>query len=129
MNSSPPLRVLVIDDDTSILEVVEIALRERGYDVILADDGAEGLFRVERDCPDLIILDMVMPRRSGLTVLERLRRWGSRSPRIIVMSGNDQPRHQEFARNCGAEAFLTKPVDIDVVADQVDALLRQPQSS
>ncbi len=118
-----PIRVLVIDDDHSILEVIEFALIERGYDVLLADDGAEGLARVERDRPDLIILDMVMPRRSGLMVLERLRQWGTQSPRIIVLSGSDHPKQREFAIHCGADAFLAKPVDIDLVMDQVDSLL------
>ncbi len=121
--NSRNLRVLVIDDDRSILEVVGIALTERGYDVILADDGAEGLSRVERDRPDLVILDMVMPRRSGMTVLEKLKQWGPNSPRVIVLSASDHPKQREFAMNCGAEAFLSKPVDIDVVADQVDLLL------
>lgn len=119
----PNLRVLVIDDDRSILEVVEMALTERGYEVLLADDGAEGLARVERDRPDLIILDMVMPRRSGLMVLERLRQWGTQSPRIIVLSASDHPKQREYAMTCGADAFLSKPVDIDVIADQVDSLL------
>ena len=122
MNPLHP-RVLVIDDDRSILEVVEFALTERGYDVLLADDGAEGLARVERDRPDLVILDMVMPRRSGLTVLERLRQWGPQSPHIIVLSGSDHPKQREFAMSCGADAFLSKPVDIEVVADRVDMLL------
>jgi two-component system response regulator MprA len=123
---SPNPRVLVIDDDRSILEVVEFALSERGYEVLLADDGAEGLARVERDRPDLIILDMVMPRRSGLTVLERLRQWGSQSPHIIVLSASDHPKQRDYAMSCGADAFLSKPVDIDVVADYVDSLLSKP---
>jgi CheY-like chemotaxis protein len=123
---TPQPRVLVIDDDPSILEVVEFALTERGYDVLLADDGAEGLARVERDRPDLIILDMVMPRRSGLTVLERLRQWGTQSPHIIVLSASDHPKQREFAMRCGAEAFLSKPIDIELVADQVDLLLVRP---
>lgn len=121
--NSRNLKVLVIDDDPSILEVVEIALTERGYEVILADDGAEGLSRVERDRPDLVILDMVMPRRSGLMVLERLKQWGPNSPHIIVLSASDHPKQREYALECGAEAFLRKPVDIEVVADQVDQLL------
>lgn len=78
---------------------------------------------MERDRPDLVILDMVMPRRSGLSVLERLREWQGECPRIIVMSANDQPKQREYALSCGADAFLAKPVDIDVVADRVDTLL------
>jgi two-component system response regulator MprA len=118
--------VLVIDDDRSILEVVEFALSERGYEVLLADDGAEGLARVERDRPDLIILDMVMPRRSGLTVLERLRQWGTQCPHIIVLSASDHPKQRDYAMSCGADAVLSKPIDIDIVADHVDSLLSKP---
>ena len=116
------LRVLVIDDDPSIREVVEFALVAQGYEVLLATDGTEGLCRAERDAPDLIILDVVMPRRNGLAVLERLRQWGARSPRIIVMSANDEPKQREFAETCGADVFLSKPVDIDVLLQQVEAL-------
>ncbi len=126
--SNPHPRILVIDDDQSIREVVEYALKERGYDVVLADNGAEGLFRMERDAPDLIILDMVMPRRSGLSVLEHLRNWKGHSPRIIVMSANDQPKQREYAFDCGADAFLSKPADIDEIADQVEALLISEKS-
>ena len=116
-------RVLLVDDDDSILESVRAALGERGYEVLTARDGAEGLMRVERDVPDLMVLDMIMPRRSGLTVLEHLHRSRLRRPKIIMVSAIDDARQREFALSRGADRFIVKPFDIDRLADEVDGLL------
>lgn len=75
-------------DDEEILESTLSALQEHGYEVITASDGSEALMRAERDLPDLIILDIVMPKRSGFSVLNRLRCGQSRSPRIMIITGN-----------------------------------------
>ena len=69
-------RVLLVDDDESILEVIEAAFRRSGHEVLVARDGSEALVRAERDAPDLVVLDLVMPRRSGFAVLDRLRQRG-----------------------------------------------------
>ena len=116
-------RVLIVDDDEEILESTSVALQERGYEVITARDGSQALMRAERDLPDLIILDIVMPKRSGLWVLKQLRRGNSRLPRILVITGNPDARHQEFAEAQGADAFLRKPFDIDLLLTQVDKLV------
>lgn len=118
-------RILLVDDDESIRESVRHALQERGYEVIVARDGAEGLMRVERDAPDLMILDMIMPRRSGLTVLERLHGSPLRRPKIIMISAIDDARQRDFALSRGVDRFVLKPFDIDLLADEVDALLRE----
>jgi DNA-binding response OmpR family regulator len=117
-------RVLVVDDDESIVETVRVALTEHGYEVIVARDGAEGLSRAERDAPDLIILDLVMPRRSGLMVLDRLSKTPSRAPHVILLTANDQEKHREFVKTCGVAAFLKKPVDIGDLIARVDSLLQ-----
>ena len=117
-------RVLVVDDDESIVESVRLALTERGYEVIVARDGAEGISRAERDAPHLIILDLVMPRRSGLMVLDRLSRARLHAPHVILLSANDQEKHREFVKTCGVAAFLRKPVDIGDLIARVDSLLQ-----
>lgn len=119
----PPKRVLVIDDDQSIVETLQTALRHAGYHVLVARDGAEGLMRAERDAPDLIILDVVMPRRSGFSILERLRYFRETTP-IIIVTGNEEPRHREFAESRGASAFLNKPFAIDDLLATVKKLLK-----
>ncbi len=116
-------RVLLVDDDENILETVSVALAGRGYEVLMARDGAEALIRAERDTPDLIVLDVVMPKRSGFTVLERLYQSRVNSPRIIIVTANDEPRHREFAASRGVDAFLAKPFDLDHLLKTVDSLL------
>lgn len=116
-------RVLIVDDDAGIIEVVECALRERGYEVLIARDGDEALKRAERDAPDLIILDLVMPKRSGLTVLKRLKRDRPGAPPIIMLTARDEERHREFAKSLGVSAYLNKPFDIDALMDTVESLI------
>ena len=122
MNDDPK-RILLVDDDPDVLSSIELALKGKGYDVLLAHDGAEGLARAERDSPDLIILDVVMPRRSGFAVLDRLRQKRNRSPRIILLTANSEPRHREFAESHGADAFLNKPFDVPELLDEVEVQL------
>jgi DNA-binding response OmpR family regulator len=122
-NQKPaPKRVLLVDDDADLVETVGHALEERGYVVLVARDGTEGLMRAERDNPDLILLDVIMPRRSGFTVLSRLEQGGHSSP-IIMMSGNDDERHRTFATEHGANDFLHKPFDVEQLLVKVDAIL------
>lgn len=121
--SDVPKRILLVDDDPDVLASIEMALKSRGYDVLLAHDGAEGLMRAERDAPDLIILDVVMPRRSGFAVLDRLRCNRSRSPRIILLTGNTEQRHRDFAVSHGADAFLHKPFAVPDLLDEVELQL------
>ena len=117
-------RVLLVDDDEEILEVVQLALLGRGYEVLLARDGAEALVRAERDAPDLIVLDVVMPKRSGFVVLDSIRKLHDHTPRVIILTANDEPRHRDFAASRGVDAFLAKPFEIDELLTKVDACLQ-----
>ncbi len=117
-----PKRVLLVDDDPDLVETVGAALESRGYAVIVARDGVEGLARAERDRPDLILLDVVMPRRSGFSLLNLLFRAGNSLP-VIMMSGSDDHRHREFAQARGARDFVSKPFDVDSLVSKVELLL------
>src|SRR5579863_2109245 len=75
-------RVLVVDDDRNFVEATRTMLEEHGYDVVTAHDGNEGLRRAECESPDLIVLDVMMPRRSGFGVLEHIGHRGVTGPRI-----------------------------------------------
>lgn len=116
-------RVLLVDDDEQVLESLGCVLQQHGFEVLVARDGAEGLMRAERDAPDLIVLDVVMPRRSGIQVLNRLRRRPLHSPRIILMTANDEQRHRDFAESKGVDAFIPKPFDIGQMVLKVELLL------
>jgi DNA-binding response OmpR family regulator len=116
-------RVLLVDDDPELLESVRIALMMRGYEVLTACDGAEALARVERDRPDLMVLDLVMPRRSGLTVLDRMHRTAMRSTPIIMMTANEEERHRDAAKLRGVSVFLSKPFAIEQLISEVETIL------
>jgi len=116
-------RVLLVDDDPELLESVRLALILRGYEVLTACDGAEALARVERDRPDLMVLDLVMPRRSGLTVLDRMRCTALRSTPIIMMTATDEERHRDAAKLRGVSVFLSKPFAIEQLLTEVDTIL------
>jgi DNA-binding response OmpR family regulator len=117
-------RVLLVDDDDEIICAVETALAQRGYEVIVARDGSEALVCAERDLPDLIILDVVMPKRSGFLVLDRIRRLAVGSPRIIMVTASDEPRHRSFAESRGVDAFVSKPFELGKLLKKVDALMQ-----
>lgn len=116
-------RVLLVDDDEDILVSMETALVDHGYDVLTARDGTEALARVERDAPDLVVLDIIMPKRSGFSVLDRIRLRAQRGPRVIMVTAQEEERHRNFAEARGADAFLHKPFDMNRMLATVDALL------
>jgi DNA-binding response OmpR family regulator len=116
-------RVLLVDDDPELVESVRLALVMQGYEVLTACDGAEALARVERDRPDLMVLDLIMPRRSGLTVLDRMLRTAMRSTPIIMMTGTDEQRHRDAARLRGVTVFLSKPFAIEQLLMEVETIL------
>lgn len=122
-------RVLIVDDDAAIVEVVAIALEACGYAVSTAADGAAGLGQVEQTAPQLVLVDLVMPRRNGLTLLARLRTWGAARPRVILMTGCDEAHGRKLARDFDVDEFLSKPFDVDELVALVRRLLeeREPE--
>lgn len=121
-------RVLVVDDDASVVESFRVALEERGYEVLVAFDGTAGLIRAERDAPDLIVLDVVMPLRSGFHVLERLRTMGGRPRKVIVITAGTDPQRRTQALASGADLYLHKPLPVEELLDAVDRLLDEAQA-
>ena len=90
-------RVLLVDDDPEIIDAIRYALESRGYQIFIARDGNQGLAMAEREDPDLVILDMMMPKRSGFLVLEKLRR--TRAVPALSIHGSRQRRgHQHLDR-------------------------------
>ena len=122
----PPPRILLVDDDPQVIESVQAALQASGYEVLVARDGNEALMRNERDAPDLVILDMMMPRRSGLAVLERIRSGGQSGPQVIMVSANADVKHRDFAEAHGVAAFLKKPFEIPELLEAVRKLVPLP---
>jgi DNA-binding response OmpR family regulator len=116
-------RVLLVDDDYEIVESMRIALEARGYSILVARDGNQGLAMAEREDPDLVILDMMMPKRSGFLVLEKLRRTRPVPLRVIMITANEGSRHKAYAEMLGVDDYIRKPFAMDRLLDSVDRLL------
>jgi DNA-binding response OmpR family regulator len=122
-SSAKPKRILLVDDDAEIIEVMKYALEGKGYEVLIARDGNQGLAVVERDDPDLVILDMMMPKRSGFLVLENLRRTRPVPVRVIMVTANEGSRHKAYAESLGVDDYLRKPFPMDKLLESVEKLL------
>jgi len=116
-------RILLVDDDPEIVESMKLALETKGYHILVARDGNQGLAMAEREDPDLVILDMMMPRRSGFLVLERLRRTRRVPMRVIMITANEGSRHKAYAEMLGVDDYIRKPFAMDRLLDSVDRLL------
>ena len=116
-------KVLVVDDDFEIIETLRHALSAKGYEVVIARDGNQGLAMAEREDPDLVILDMMMPKRSGFLVLEKLRRTRPIPVRIIMITANEGSRHKAYAEMLGVDDYIRKPFPIDRLVESVGRLL------
>jgi DNA-binding response OmpR family regulator len=116
-------RILLVDDDQEIVESMRIALESRGYRILVARDGNQGLAMAEREDPDLVILDMMMPKRSGFLVLEKLRRTRNIPTRVIMITANEGSRHKAYAEMLGVDDYIRKPFAMDRLLDSVGRLL------
>jgi CheY-like chemotaxis protein len=116
-------RILLVDDDHEIVESMRLALEAKGYEILIARDGNQGLAMAEREDPDLVILDMMMPKRSGFLVLEKIRRTRPVPLRVIMITANEGSRHKAYAEMLGVDDYIRKPFGMDRLLDSVDRLL------
>jgi len=120
--------VLVVDDDSEIVETIAATLRSRGMQVSTANDGNQGIAYAETKAPDLVILDLMMPRRSGFLVLERLRQNSETQMPIIMITGNEGLRHRKYAELLGVNDYIQKPFTMDRLLKAVSKILDDEQS-
>lgn len=118
-------RILIVDDDPDIIETVRYALENVGHEVLVARDGNQGLAMAEREDPDLIILDMMMPKRSGFLVMEKLRRSSGDPHKIIMITANEGNRHKAYAEMLGVDDYMRKPFNMDKLLESVSRLLEE----
>ena len=116
-------RILVVDDDYEIIDALRYALEAKGFEVMIARDGNQGLAMAEREVPDLVILDMMMPKRSGFLVLEKLRRTHAVPIRVIMITANEGSRHKAYAEMLGVDDYIRKPFAMDRLVESVSRLL------
>jgi len=121
-------KILIVDDEDDILHFLELVLREKGYEVVTASGGHEALTKAQVDRPDLVLLDISLPKRSGLWVLERLREADNHVP-VIVLSARQDEFDKVAALRLGADDYITKPFALAELLARVAALLRRVRLS
>lgn len=122
------LTVLVIDDDPVILELLRVNFEIEGFDVICASDGEEGLQRAQTDRPDIVISDIMMPRRDGLQLLNDLKADPlTEDLPVILLSAKAQRAEVQQGLELGADDYITKPFDPLELIDRLNAVMTRPR--
>jgi DNA-binding response OmpR family regulator len=114
--------ILLVDDDPDILGAMRSFLEKHGYRVLTAADGNLGLAAAERQAPDLVIVDMMMPKQSGFLVLQKLRARPDGGPRVIMITANEGSRHRAYAEILGVDDYIRKPFALDRLLESVQRL-------
>ena len=118
------MKILVVDDDLELMHLIAFALRQAGYLVVEAADGPSALSALERENPQLVILDFNLPRLNGLEVLKRIRANGNRTP-VMMLTVRSAEEDQVQALDQGADDYLTKPFSPRTLLARVRAMLRR----
>ncbi len=120
-------RILVVDDELSIIKFLRANLESKGYEILAAMDGAEALQVFEMELPDLVILDIMMPKMDGFEVSRRLREW-SQTP-IIMLSARGDESDKVKCLDIGADDYITKPFGASELIARVRAVLRRTEAA
>jgi two-component system alkaline phosphatase synthesis response regulator PhoP len=118
-------KILVIDDDQTILEMMDIALRKADFEVLRASDGDIGLRTFKKEMPDLLIVDIAMPGIDGYQVIEQIReaeKSGKKVP-VVVLTAHEQPVMRDYAEELGADLYLVKPIKPLELVEKIVKLL------
>ncbi len=117
--------ILLVDDDRDILLSMKTALADTGAEISTVEDGESAVRQVLKSTPDLMVLDVMLPKRSGFLVLEKIRQKIKKTepPRVIMVTGNPGTRHRVFAETLGVDLYLNKPFRIEKIVQAVKDLL------
>lgn len=120
------VRMLVVDDDPDVLEAIGTALRSEGAETQLVRDGNAAVAACQEDPPDVVVLDMMLPKRSGFLVLEKIK-GREDSPLVIMVTANEGKRHQAYAESLGVDKYMLKPVPLERLIDVTVELLEREE--
>lgn len=120
-------KILIVEDEELVAEILEKKLKEAGYDVEVARDGEEGLNKMRKRKPDLVLLDIVMPKKGGFEVMEEMRKDENlKDVDVMVISNSGQPVELDKAKALGAKDWLIKTeFDPQEVLDKVNNLIKE----
>lgn len=114
--------VLIVDDDADVRDSTAAAFRAEGAETLTAADGNEAIRVCLEESPDVVVLDMMLPKRSGFLVLEKIK-GREDSPLVIMITANEGKRHHAYADSLGVDAYLNKPVPLARLLDTAVELL------
>lgn len=114
------MKVLVVDDEPELRAILVEQLQRQGLQTLEAGNGLEGLLHVEHEHPDVIVLDLTMPRLGGVEALKRIHKFDPRIT-VIVLTASEDPAQHQAARACGASDVYTKPYDLEHLAQVIAA--------
>jgi DNA-binding response OmpR family regulator len=120
--------ILLVDDDQELLSGLRTVLEGKGYRVLTAEDGNQGLALAEREAPALVVVDMMMPKKSGFLVVEKVKGRPGGGPRVIMMTANEGPRHRAYAEQLGVDDYICKPFDMSRMLESVQRLCPLPDA-
>ena len=119
-----PSKILIVDDDVGIRMILSKFLQRQGFETLVAEDGLEGVELAKKNHPDLIMLDVVMPRMDGLTAARLIKFYKPLSEvPIVFLTAKDADKEIELAQTVRAEVYITKPFDVRKVIEVVKELL------
>ena len=115
-------KVLIVDDDEDVLGSIDLAMRAEGAATETVTDGSAAVSACDGDGPDVVVLDMMLPKRSGFLVLERIKQQDE-PPVVVMITANQGKRHMAYAESLGVDAYLVKPVPLQRLVETVVRLL------
>jgi two-component system alkaline phosphatase synthesis response regulator PhoP len=120
-------RILIVDDEEDILIVLKFRLEANNYEVLTASDGQEGLNKARTEKPDLIILDLMLPKLDGYKVCRMLKfDENYKAIPIVMFTARAQKKDEELGKEMGADAYVTKPFEPEILLEKIQQLLNKP---
>ncbi|HEC98420.1 MAG TPA: response regulator transcription factor [Nitrospirae bacterium] len=118
------MRVLIVEDEKSLVDIIKKGLEEEGYAVDVAYDGEDGLFTAENEPSDVIVLDIMLPVIDGMTILKKIRKAGVKTP-VLMLTARDTVMDKVSGLDSGADDYLTKPFHFEELLARLRALIRR----
>lgn len=118
------LKVLLVEDDEDTRYMMQLEMERRGYRVIEADDGEQAVVLAQQECPDIILMDLSLPRMDGLEATRQIRELdGLRTVPIVAVTAHQETDFRQGAKDSGFDAYVTKPIDFDWLSELIVGLL------
>ena len=124
-----PIKVVAVDDDPDVRRLVRIKLKKEGYEVVMGSDGEEGLRAALEEKPDVVILDVMMPKMNGFEVLERIKAEMSPAPIVLMLTGEGEQEDLVQGLAGGADDYIVKPFAPRELIARINVALIKPGKS